>query len=89
MALISGLLLFPVVGPTFRAKQANYVIQRPYQGFLGSATRFELVERNNIFEKKLGTFQADTTYIKSFIFDADSQKLSINNGQQLVQVKDE
>ncbi|WP_338871416.1 hypothetical protein WBJ53_25345 [Spirosoma sp. SC4-14] len=88
VGIVLAVLLFPIIGPTFQSKQYNYVIQRPYQGFLGSATRFELVDKGNIFEKKICTFQADTTSIKSFMFDAASQKLSINNGQELIQLKD-
>lgn len=60
LALVLGLLLWPILGPSQIIKQNNFVIQRPCQGFMGSANNLQFIERKfGIFEKNISYIQTD------------------------------
>ena len=80
MALVVGLLLFPLAGPELKSENREFVIQKPFQGFMGSSTKFELIKKYYIFEKKLHSFHTEEV-IKSFTYDENLNRLVINNSE--------
>ena len=74
-ALVLGLLLWPILGPSQIIKQDNFVIQRPYQGFMGSANNLQFIER------KFGIFEKNISYIQT---EPNIQKFEFNKNENLL-----